>query len=603
MDGATYFARSWMAKWDATASAAVRKASPALFFIRKEDKSYAPAGEFHYSTLVLGGKFLAAKDPLGGLDARDTAIVDIFDPDVELFPHIHLGSEGIALILSDINIMTEEEANYLRGPDGVYRVVQSNIGGPNQDISDLHDVAKAWISGEVPGCCCLICSRVPSVLAKLQRQADLTPADVLPLTTVPRLAQVVDKWLQPCIKIDIGSQGIVGVDQFQTYPSAAVGFLNYPAARYDAQARSVQALSADLDPKGVFRQRRAPHGYRYVQGFFWENGKDVIRRQNDKDQHVFGFVYVRKNARLSDDVILEEAVRFQPHRGDPALPCAFPGTTHSKGTCCICCQGSGCDAHLGTCPLCDGAGHFEDEDTFDAQSAVKDAPVQQVEEGTRKVYWQETYTYEYTARFVRGGLEGESSFVVLDQTIFHAQGGGQPADTGTIRSGCLAFRVSVVKEVGEEVFHYGSYDADDEFKVGSEVALKIDPELRQAFARRHSAAHLLDQSCILLGYKLMPLKGFITESASYSEYDGDIPAKERPSALVALQQKVNELVRANTPVSISTVDGKRIVEMAGYVSPCSGTHVESTGEIGNLVLEKLKVKNGKLRITFDLAAN
>merc|ERR1739845_95953 len=189
----------------------------------------------------------------------------------------------------------------------------SNVGGPNRPIADLAEMAATWSDGD-PGCNCLICCRVPKVLQKLRENCRLCPHDVLPITTIPNLAHVVDVMLQPRIKIALGSQGHLGkkdgVDRWQEYPSAAVGFLNYPVV--EERAPVSRAVSSNLDPKGVFQQNRAPEGYRYVYGLFWENDKDMKRPNDDPDGHAFGFVFVQKSAQLSNDAIEKEMYRFKP---------------------------------------------------------------------------------------------------------------------------------------------------------------------------------------------------------------------------------------------------------------------------------------------------
>merc|ERR1712107_668898 len=112
--------------------------------------------------------------------------------------------------------------------------------------------------------------RVPNVLDKLKGHSNLTPLDVLPLTTIPRLAKVVDEWLQPKIKIALGSQGFLGAGLYQAYPSAAVGFMRYPEVTDDVEPHG-PCLPVELDPKRIFGTNRAPEGYRYVRGLFWEN--------------------------------------------------------------------------------------------------------------------------------------------------------------------------------------------------------------------------------------------------------------------------------------------------------------------------------------------
>jgi len=308
-------ARSWMQQWDAESSREVLEKYPEeLFFSRQEDRSYVPADTFHFDNLMLGGQFPAAEDPLGGLDAENFAIMDVLDPDAEIVSNVHMVSQGVSQILIDINIMTQAEAHYLQGSHGIERVIQSNIGGPDKEMCELCDIAQDWITGETPGCNCLICNRVPGVLHKLRGHSDLTPLDVLPLTTIPRLAKVVDEWLQPQIKIALGSQGFLGPGAgYQPYPSAAVGFMKYPEVTHDGEPHGPR-LSVELDPKRIFEKNRAPEGYRYVHGFFWENGKDVFRKEDDPDQHVFGFVFVKEEAPLSEEEIRQEMFRFQPRR-------------------------------------------------------------------------------------------------------------------------------------------------------------------------------------------------------------------------------------------------------------------------------------------------
>jgi hypothetical protein len=300
-----FIAKTWIKQWDVLKLPQANK--NVHFFTRNNnDGEYSPSNNFHFNNLILGGKFPALKDTLGGLKINETAVMDVLDPNVEHIEHVHI--EGISQILIDINVMSQEEANVLRGETGIKRVLQSNIGGPKEDLNSLEDTARKWTEGETPGCDCLICNRVPEVLKKLTDNSVMTPKDVLPLTNLPQLHKVVDNLLQPEIKFVLGSQGRLGENIYQEYPSAAVGHSLYPQSNIDNQATF--KLSKESDPKGIMLSNNAPLNYEFRKGIFWENGKTMQRLAGDPDQHVFGFIYTKKNIEIEN--LEKELNRFQP---------------------------------------------------------------------------------------------------------------------------------------------------------------------------------------------------------------------------------------------------------------------------------------------------
>lgn len=301
-------ARSWMRQWDSEKAHNALEQSDSLFF-QRSGSEYVPAPNFHFNNLILGGKFPAAEDTLGGLQPSETAVMDVLDPDVEKVDHVHV--DGISQVLIDINVMSHEEAQYLRGRKGIDHVIQSNIGGPNMRAGSLLEAGQLWIDGESPGCSCLICSRVPNVVEKLEENKQLTPRDVLPLTTIPRLHDVVDNMLKPRVKIAMGSQGRISDAMYQDYPSAAVGHESYMVSeRSDV---SVNDFNLELDPKGILKQNKAPKGYIYSKGFLWENGKDMIRNAGDPDKDAFGFIYIRKD-KFNQDLVERAGGMFNPQK-------------------------------------------------------------------------------------------------------------------------------------------------------------------------------------------------------------------------------------------------------------------------------------------------
>ena len=119
--------------------------------------------------------------------------------------------------------------------------------------------------------------------------------------------------------------------------------------------------------------------------------------------------------------------------------------------------------------------------------------------GTKPAFWQDTYLFQGSASVVATGVdlnpkdESEMPFVVLDATVFHPQGGGQPTDVGTISCGASQFNVTMVRQQPDGIIkHYGTYTENSRFAEGDGVMLAIDGENRIKAAKSHTAGHLLD---------------------------------------------------------------------------------------------------------------
>lgn len=232
----------------------------------------------------------------------------------------------------------------------------------------------------------------------------------------------------------------------------------------------------------------------------------------------------------------------------------------------------------------------------------------------------------------RGSAAGASYFaVVLDRTIFHPQGGGQPFDTGVVASAAgVKFTVSEVRANREDgvIQHIGTFaEAGTTFQAGDEVELQIDEAKRRLHARLHSAGHLLDKAVANLfpEYNLIPDKGYHFADAPYVEYKGTfVPADKRQSALKRLEDECNRLIAEGSEVTVQVVHSKEEVErLCGSASdsganptepvrvvtvcaplgcPCGGTHVQNTGEIGRIAIPKMSAKKGVVRISYTLLA-
>ncbi|GBG35074.1 Cysteine desulfurase, mitochondrial, partial [Hondaea fermentalgiana] len=217
--------------------------------------------------------------------------------------------------------------------------------------------------------------------------------------------------------------------------------------------------------------------------------------------------------------------------------------------------------------------------------------------------------------------------IILNATIFHPQGGGQPSDVGEIidvASGTRFVVDHVEKDANGCVRHLGEFQGSQPsaIVVGSQVNLVIDERKRRFHARIHSAGHVLDQAMRLAGCSLLPTKGYHFPSGPSVDYAGSVPAAERAALQDAVEKHANALIQQAIPTRVLQT---RIAEAGEYCldglapssdgiddakdirlvlvggdrgCPCGGTHVKNTSEIGAVRIRKLQSKKGNLRISY-----
>jgi misacylated tRNA(Ala) deacylase len=214
----------------------------------------------------------------------------------------------------------------------------------------------------------------------------------------------------------------------------------------------------------------------------------------------------------------------------------------------------------------------------------------------------------------------ETGGVVLDRTIFYAASGGQPGDTGTLRrANGDAIRISSAAYVDREkteITHSPAVATCLDLKIGEPVHIAIDWDLRYARMRMHTALHLLSA---VLPY---PVTGGAVGDRE-GRLDFDIPEagldKDEITAKLADMVAANVEVRARwisdaeleaNPALVKTMSVKppsgtgrvRLIEIVDYdLQPCGGTHVRTTGEIGDvrvIQIEKKGRQNRRVRLAF-----
>jgi alanyl-tRNA synthetase len=194
---------------------------------------------------------------------------------------------------------------------------------------------------------------------------------------------------------------------------------------------------------------------------------------------------------------------------------------------------------------------------------------------------------------------GEEGVVVLDQTPFYAESGGQIGDCGYLEAQGLRFDVRDTSKAGSAFLHHGIVDSGT-LCVGAAVEATVDASVRQATALNHSATHLLHAALREILGEHVSQKGSLVDSQRL-RFDFSHFEAIKPEQLRALEDRVNAEIRRNSTVEIEETDidtakakgamalfgekygdSVRVLTMGGgfSVELCGGTHVNRTGDIG-----------------------
>lgn len=195
--------------------------------------------------------------------------------------------------------------------------------------------------------------------------------------------------------------------------------------------------------------------------------------------------------------------------------------------------------------------------------------------------------------------EGESGIIVLDQTPFYAESGGQIGDVGCIFSDGGRFRVEDTQKIKAAVSgHFGSI-VSGRLKVGDRITAEVDNRIRDAVTRNHSVTHLMHQALRDVLGSHVEQKGSL-QNAELTRFDISHPQAVTAAEIAEVERRINAAIMANVPVRVETMsmedaqktgammlfgekygDFVRVVIMDDYSTElCGGTHVTRTGEIG-----------------------
>lgn len=195
--------------------------------------------------------------------------------------------------------------------------------------------------------------------------------------------------------------------------------------------------------------------------------------------------------------------------------------------------------------------------------------------------------------------EGEEGVVVLDQTPFYAESGGQVGDCGFLEGPGVRFDVRDTTKVGGAWLHHGVVSKGS-LSVGATINAEVDASVRTATGLNHSATHLLHAALRQVLGEHVQQKGSLVDSQRL-RFDFSHFEAIKPEQLKELEEIVNREVRRNTPVQTEEMDiesakakgamalfgekygdSVRVLTMGdGFsVELCGGIHANRTGDIG-----------------------
>ena len=195
--------------------------------------------------------------------------------------------------------------------------------------------------------------------------------------------------------------------------------------------------------------------------------------------------------------------------------------------------------------------------------------------------------------------EGETGAIVLDQTPFYAESGGQVGDVGYILAGENRFEVRDTQKIKAAVFGQFGVQVSGSLKVGDSVLAEIDNDIRDANMRNHSATHLMHKALREVLGNHVEQKGSLVTAES-TRFDISHNQAITPEEIAEVERRVNTAILANVAVDANIMsmedaqktgammlfgekygDEVRVLQMGEFSTElCGGTHVARTGDIG-----------------------
>ena len=232
---------------------------------------------------------------------------------------------------------------------------------------------------------------------------------------------------------------------------------------------------------------------------------------------------------------------------------------------------------------------------------------------TELMFYEHPFEQVFEAR-VLDVVEGS---IILDRTLLYPEGGGQPADHGTLEKEDRVFRVVDVQKSGDVVLH--KLEGSEGLRKGDRVTGRVDMHRRLAHARHHTATHLVhDSAKRVLGKHIW--QAGAQKSEDRARLDISHYKRITDLELKAIELEANRRVMEVAPIETQFLPRTeaeklfgfelyqggvppgtmiRVVKVGSDIEACAGTHVTNTGMIGSIkILRAERIQDGVERIEF-----
>ena len=230
-----------------------------------------------------------------------------------------------------------------------------------------------------------------------------------------------------------------------------------------------------------------------------------------------------------------------------------------------------------------------------------------------KLFEENSYLKEFETEIIN--LDKESRTIELRNTAFYGKSGGQPGDTGILKTKLKNLEVIETLKKENTLLHLVS--SIDNLKIGDLIKGKIDWEKRYKYMKMHTALHLL---CAVVPMGVTG--GQIGDAKSRLDFNADANSMNKEE----IQEKLNNILKKNHEISYKWVKNEelernpelirtmsvkppkisekiRLVKIGNIdLQPCGGTHVRNTSEIGSIIIGKIENK-GRMNRRVNISLN
>jgi alanyl-tRNA synthetase len=235
---------------------------------------------------------------------------------------------------------------------------------------------------------------------------------------------------------------------------------------------------------------------------------------------------------------------------------------------------------------------------------------------TDRLYYDDPVGVQFEAVVLEVLTTEEAPAVVLDQTLFYPEGGGQPADRGTLTGEDVTAEVQDVQLVDDVIIHR----VDRPPEKGEIVQGRLDRQRRRRLMQHHTATHLIGHAARTVVGEHIRQAG-AQKHPTYARLDLTHFERLDAETVAAIEATANRLVRDDHVVKqhwrdrheaeaefgfdlyqggIPAGETIRTITVGPDVQACGGTHVERTGEVGAITIERTEaVQDGIERLVFS----